>query len=638
MSSGRKKKNRYPNDIPPGGEPVSIPNDNDVLSGRGGRINSHHGNVQFRELVKKHQVEYLAKTTKKLDKAKIADKIIQQIRSMNPPGRFLREDSASGAWIEIGDARARKKTGQAMREGAPNIREGLEAAEDDDSDSHNMEDSLQKDIEPNITTPSDIFNVTEAKQASMPLSLVPESHNDATRNNQPTMMNPNINNNSENYTQPYSDSHVPLQNTQIPVGSVMNNGPHIPHGQPQFYPPQQNCNPPQQLGHLNPFGMNMNSYPPYAASQHPLAGNFNPGYQKPNNLMGQQPYQLPESINLEPNPVFTNQWAPQPQSQSPGVQDYFSICGRSQNDSDAYSSTQLRKEVAFNQQFTPLPEHMRSTAVASNFSLMSINSAATPTLTDSSSTDLSKRANSPVNLTRTGSNNVTQWPNQPNQTNQTNQTNQPNSPDTLENSESNIRSYLPNQLRSSDLNNQNNRISIRNSIRSVDNRRGTFQLRRSLSLTDIEIDFSNSSFVFQSTSINNDAVLKALEVSDTTIELQPTEKQVQSKTDEKMQRNSSSSGSGSCIRSGSSKSKTSSPHSNHSVGWDRQTFDRPMLGRRRAPSQQSNMSMGSIRSSGSSWMGSMRASMEYSGSSSRLVHYNLLSLSFFFIFLHFAYM
>lgn len=102
-------------DIPPyHGGSVEEPNMNDVLSGRGGRINAHPGNVQFRELVKRFRGTYLSPETKKLEKVKIAAGIVGMIRSMNPPGRFLREESK--VWVEIGDEKARKKAGQAMRE------------------------------------------------------------------------------------------------------------------------------------------------------------------------------------------------------------------------------------------------------------------------------------------------------------------------------------------------------------------------------------------------------------------------------------------------------------------------------------------------------------------------------------------
>jgi len=104
-------------DIPPKyGGPVRRPNSSDVLSGRGRHIDTHEGNIHFRNLVATYRETYLSPDTKKRDKATIANQLIQQIRKMVPAGRFLEKDKADGRWYEIGDARARKKAGQAMRE------------------------------------------------------------------------------------------------------------------------------------------------------------------------------------------------------------------------------------------------------------------------------------------------------------------------------------------------------------------------------------------------------------------------------------------------------------------------------------------------------------------------------------------
>lgn len=111
--------------VPPRGiGPVQDLNRNDVLCGRGGRINAHEGNVQFRDIIAANKKHYLAKTTKKLEKAHIAAALVELVRGMNPPGRFLKEDADSGLWFDIGDAKAIKKAGQALREDAPDIRDG----------------------------------------------------------------------------------------------------------------------------------------------------------------------------------------------------------------------------------------------------------------------------------------------------------------------------------------------------------------------------------------------------------------------------------------------------------------------------------------------------------------------------------
>jgi hypothetical protein len=43
-------------------------------------------------------------------------------RDQTPPGRFLKMNEATGRWNDVGDREARKKTSQALRENAPDIR------------------------------------------------------------------------------------------------------------------------------------------------------------------------------------------------------------------------------------------------------------------------------------------------------------------------------------------------------------------------------------------------------------------------------------------------------------------------------------------------------------------------------------
>jgi len=93
--------------------------DSDVLCGRGGMTNHHAGNIFFRKLVRMKQETYLQAS--KREKASVARDIVSFIRNMNPPGRFLKKDGNS--WKDIGDRKAREKTSQALREGAPDLRE-----------------------------------------------------------------------------------------------------------------------------------------------------------------------------------------------------------------------------------------------------------------------------------------------------------------------------------------------------------------------------------------------------------------------------------------------------------------------------------------------------------------------------------
>jgi len=109
-----------PTVLPGHGGPIATSEltNNDVLSGRGGKINHFVGNVLFREIVSQHKEKYSDPTNKKIEKAFIAAKIAAIIRCLDPPGRFLQKDEKTGYWLEIGDEKARKKAGQALREDA----------------------------------------------------------------------------------------------------------------------------------------------------------------------------------------------------------------------------------------------------------------------------------------------------------------------------------------------------------------------------------------------------------------------------------------------------------------------------------------------------------------------------------------
>jgi hypothetical protein len=108
-------------------ERIDIPCENDVLCGRGGSINSHKGNEQFRDFVEKRKRVYLTARFKR-EKRLIASSIVTEIRQMDPPGRFLARKGSKdhGWWYDIGDEKARDKTSQALRENAPSIRAEIE--------------------------------------------------------------------------------------------------------------------------------------------------------------------------------------------------------------------------------------------------------------------------------------------------------------------------------------------------------------------------------------------------------------------------------------------------------------------------------------------------------------------------------
>lgn len=93
---------------------INEPGPNDCLFGRGGGTNHHPGNKKYRKMVEEKKDKYLS--SKRLDKPLVAMEIINEWRSMDPPGRFLKQNEKTKLWSDVGDRKAREKTSQALRE------------------------------------------------------------------------------------------------------------------------------------------------------------------------------------------------------------------------------------------------------------------------------------------------------------------------------------------------------------------------------------------------------------------------------------------------------------------------------------------------------------------------------------------
>ncbi|KAL3808080.1 hypothetical protein ACHAXA_006842, partial [Cyclostephanos tholiformis] len=104
---------------------TTTPHHNDVLCGRGGTVNAHPGNEQYRKFVDQKKRLYLTARFKR-EKRLISSKIVDEIRNLDPPGRFLLKDANSDVWRDIGDEKARDKTSQSLRENALAVRRQLE--------------------------------------------------------------------------------------------------------------------------------------------------------------------------------------------------------------------------------------------------------------------------------------------------------------------------------------------------------------------------------------------------------------------------------------------------------------------------------------------------------------------------------
>mmetsp|Transcript_45186 Transcript_45186/g.96139 ORF Transcript_45186/g.96139 Transcript_45186/m.96139 type:complete len:357 (+) Transcript_45186:194-1264(+) len=87
---------------------------NDVICGRGGKANTHPGNISFREEAKKLRSWY--ESSSKSEKFTISSFLVDVVRERG--GRFLKRDpDRMGGWLEADRVEVRKKASQALREG-----------------------------------------------------------------------------------------------------------------------------------------------------------------------------------------------------------------------------------------------------------------------------------------------------------------------------------------------------------------------------------------------------------------------------------------------------------------------------------------------------------------------------------------
>jgi hypothetical protein len=133
----------------------------DVLCGRGiQQAREHHGNLAFRDLVRSKQVDYLASIRN--NKAKIAMSIMDQTRRRG--GRFLKKSKVrkyeavgGDAWEEMKEKQVYDKVCQALREGAPRIREHMMMAMSKSSRSTDDNKSSSADKENSVNHRSAIL-------------------------------------------------------------------------------------------------------------------------------------------------------------------------------------------------------------------------------------------------------------------------------------------------------------------------------------------------------------------------------------------------------------------------------------------------------------------------------------------------
>jgi hypothetical protein len=76
--------------------------DDDVICGRGSRCFNHTGNKKFRKIVEEHLDRY-SNTSCKFDKTNIICEIVNIVRQYSPNGGFVKKDTSTGRYYEVGD-------------------------------------------------------------------------------------------------------------------------------------------------------------------------------------------------------------------------------------------------------------------------------------------------------------------------------------------------------------------------------------------------------------------------------------------------------------------------------------------------------------------------------------------------------
>ena len=89
------------------------PSPNDVICGRGGKANTHPGNIAFRTEAKKLRSWY--ESSSKSEKFTISSVLVDIVRERG--GRFLKRNDDGEGWTEADGNDVRKKASQALREG-----------------------------------------------------------------------------------------------------------------------------------------------------------------------------------------------------------------------------------------------------------------------------------------------------------------------------------------------------------------------------------------------------------------------------------------------------------------------------------------------------------------------------------------
>ncbi|CAB9528249.1 expressed unknown protein [Seminavis robusta] len=116
LAKKKAQQSKSPNESEKKVHPPILPHENDILLGRGGKNNMHVGNEKLRELARTVAEQYHRSSKK--EKSYLSRTLVQKVKEMDPPGRFLRRHPKDNLWEDMSDDedKCREKCAQVLRD------------------------------------------------------------------------------------------------------------------------------------------------------------------------------------------------------------------------------------------------------------------------------------------------------------------------------------------------------------------------------------------------------------------------------------------------------------------------------------------------------------------------------------------
>ena len=129
---------------------ISRPGNNDRTLGKAHRTYSlHPGNVKYQQLVDDNKDTYAGLPNGQGEKVALSMKLVQDWRSLDPPGRFLKLNKKTDLWDDVGDDEAKMKINQSLADA--NRKKKRKGSPEPTSQAQKQLDDEQSDDEDEVT-------------------------------------------------------------------------------------------------------------------------------------------------------------------------------------------------------------------------------------------------------------------------------------------------------------------------------------------------------------------------------------------------------------------------------------------------------------------------------------------------------